>query len=1061
MILMNILLDTGNAILKRSVRRIRASAPTAAEQEVLSMVSEESVGINIQALTDGDTYTVIIQASDSSRTDLRVHWAMNDWELVPEEFRPDGTVQVDDLAVQTPLDPDGRVIIRFPSASCPSKIVFVLKEGEKWISNGAGDFVVYLKPPGVEEIIAKVFAAETEYERWSLFDRVNLATSLVDAAIAAGPRGMGFIFTWLRCSSMKVLPWYKGSNYQSKDAAHAQKVLAQKMANLCCNAPDPLSRHFARLSLATLPRGGGNGDDIRMGILHIMRQHGIREGHRPGIEDAFLESWHQKLHTNTTPEDVTICEAYLAFLHTGDMGEFWRVAWENGRITPEYLSQMDHPINPNPFHLPQLIDPMKHYLWILKTTHAGADLDVAYEMVRGNLDGELSWMIGDLLSNRDAWWAPGKIVEIRQRLSGYWKGTPGCSRDILLLDIALDSYFRVLVERMDKASLSADDLINIVSMVLSNATISCESDVLQNAHAFWRRVFDESPRWSGCSWARQALAAADTLMVSLEDYADSITTHVQPYADSFGKKCSIEENYILNFSEEVVRGQSLAVLGPMLQHVSGHIRQDADMGSWEIVSSGIAGSRVGKLQCLDNLDSIQGATIEEPTIFVVDKLTGNEDIPENVECIITGQATDVLSHIAIRARAQSVLLATCFDPSTLEAIKGLTEETEHVQAFVDGTGTVLVSPAEVGTAQSSSGGDSSATTTMKTFKATITPSSTWSLEQPSFAENTVGGKALNLHTLFNIPSIRIPKSLAIPYGTFEKVLEDSSNTQIRQRIETLTSQLAHAKPGAGIPAELAELRQIISDDLHVPEDMFKEVSKRIEEMHESQLAMSSPSSPEWSSIWKGICHVWASVWNDRAWLSRQTMNIPDDELYMSVLLQELIPAQYSFVLHTSDPITGAPGCVHGELVLGMGEALVGNFPGRALSFAQNDASIDITTYPSKTHALYCDREDTGGMMLLMARSDSNGEDLQEFAGAGLYSSVPIPITGYTSKSVSYADEQIIWNDDYRQSVIESLITIAQDIEAACGSPQDIEGVIDQTGRVHIVQTRPQIIHHHE
>eukprot|EP00889_Picochlorum_renovo_P005085 jgi/Picre1/32115/NNA_007463.t1 len=137
-----------NASLKRSLRRIRASAPTAAEQGGF--------------------------IHDSSRTDLRVHWAMNDWELVPEEFRPDGTVQVDDLAVQTPLDPDGRVIIRFPSASCPSKIVFVLKEGEKWISNGAGDFVVYLKPPGVEEIITKVFAAETEYERWSLFDRVNL-----------------------------------------------------------------------------------------------------------------------------------------------------------------------------------------------------------------------------------------------------------------------------------------------------------------------------------------------------------------------------------------------------------------------------------------------------------------------------------------------------------------------------------------------------------------------------------------------------------------------------------------------------------------------------------------------------------------------------------------------------------------------------------------------------------------------------------------------------------------------------------------------------------------------
>jgi hypothetical protein len=36
-----------------------------------------------------------------------------------------------------------------------------------------------------------------------------------------------------------------------------------------------------------------------------------------GRDEPFLEQWHQKLHQNTTPEDVTICEAYLAFLHSG------------------------------------------------------------------------------------------------------------------------------------------------------------------------------------------------------------------------------------------------------------------------------------------------------------------------------------------------------------------------------------------------------------------------------------------------------------------------------------------------------------------------------------------------------------------------------------------------------------------------------------------------------------------------------------------------------------------------------------------------------------------------
>ena len=47
------------------------------------------------------------------------------------------------------------------------------------------------------------------------------------------------------------------------------------------SAKEPLCRLFARMALSGLPRGGGDGDAIRMGILHIMRENGIREGHRP------------------------------------------------------------------------------------------------------------------------------------------------------------------------------------------------------------------------------------------------------------------------------------------------------------------------------------------------------------------------------------------------------------------------------------------------------------------------------------------------------------------------------------------------------------------------------------------------------------------------------------------------------------------------------------------------------------------------------------------------------------------------------------------------------------
>ncbi len=43
----------------------------------------------------------------------------------------------------------------------------------------------------------------------------------------------------------------------------------------------------------------------------------------------------------------------------------------------------------------------------------------------------------------------------------------------------------------------------------------------------------------------------------------------------------------------------------------------------------------------------------------------------------------------------------------------------------------------------------------------------------------------------------------------------------------------------------------------------------------------------WRSVWSAVCGVWASKWTDRAWLSRRAMGIPEQQLYMSVLLQQV------------------------------------------------------------------------------------------------------------------------------------------------------------------------------
>ena len=61
-----------------------------------------------------------------------------------------------------------------------------------------------------------------------------------------------------------------------------------------------------------------------------------------------MEEWHQKLHNNTTPDDVPICEAYLAFLRgNGDNGAYWRVLSDAG-ITRNRLETFDRPIKQEP-----------------------------------------------------------------------------------------------------------------------------------------------------------------------------------------------------------------------------------------------------------------------------------------------------------------------------------------------------------------------------------------------------------------------------------------------------------------------------------------------------------------------------------------------------------------------------------------------------------------------------------------------------------------------------------------------------------------------------------------
>merc|ERR1719327_1546862 len=127
--------------------------------------------------------------------------------------------------------------------------------------------------------------------------------------------------------------------------------------------------------MAAIGRGGAGdvGQQIRDQILEVQKRNDCKGG--------MMEEWHQKLHNNTCPDDVSICEALLAYIDAGlDIDAYWaRLARDN--ITRERLASYDRKISSEPRFRPEqcrgLVRDLKEYLRTLKAVHSGADLQSA------------------------------------------------------------------------------------------------------------------------------------------------------------------------------------------------------------------------------------------------------------------------------------------------------------------------------------------------------------------------------------------------------------------------------------------------------------------------------------------------------------------------------------------------------------------------------------------------------------------------------------------------------------------------------------------------------------
>lgn len=979
---------------------------------------------------------------------LLLHWGLrrnpfSPWQIPPQTFWPEGSKSSDNTAVETPFmkrEGYGEIALKLDFSGGFRILEFVLffPEENRWDNNRSRNYQFEIpwkqKPiltdpspgsPELERLAGEIIEKETGRNSWTLMHRFALCFDLLDKVKGGDIDGMVLIFVWLRFSAIRQLDWQRNYNTKPRELGHAMDRLTLKLADRY--SKEQVEREIIRLIMTTLGRGS-NAQRVRDEVLNIMHRHNIKE-----VSGHFMEEWHQKLHNNTTPDDVVICEAYLEFLRSnGNLPRFYQ-RLEEGGITRERLRNYERPINSDPDFIPYLKDALiqdfERFLGILKEVHSGADLGIAIQASRYLFDAEMQGLMDYLWSHqreKDIKTLTGKIIESRNWLSNRLEGPAYKIRDLLFLDIALEDFLRVVVEKNLDAQASGDLLVELFARALENFCLSVVDPELQNCLNHWRKLTNLP--WFGRDWSLHAGAVLERAGRAIGTFIDRYQRLIQPKAEFLGSAFHADSWAINLFSEEVLRGRPTFSLSMTMRYLDPILRRDARLGDWQVISRG---KGTGEVKVVETLKSVQGKSFTRPVLLVADKITGDEEIPVGVAAIVTSSAIDSLSHLAIRARNDGVLFAICYDPESIEQLKSLggrllrltVKGTEDIgfEESLEETG--IVEPRRIEIPAIS--------------QAAFTA---YAVGMNDFNEQTVGYKSNKLVRIKGkLPDwINLPPSAALPFGVFEKVLAENRNKEIRARYEGLTKRIKDAGEDER-EAVLAELRKTVLV-LEVPQELNSSLREIIEEA-----GLAWPS--EWNEAWMCIKRVWSSKWNARAYLSRVANGIPHEALTMSVLIQKVVESDYSFVIHTANPFTGAKDEVYAEVVLGLGETLAANYPGKAMSFIcrKGEKEPRLLSFPSKSTGLY-------GIGLIF-RSDSNGEDLAGYAGAGLYDSFVLPSPRRVA--LDYTGDPLTWDEDLRKKLLADIASVGVSIEQIMKVPQDIEGAY-ASGRYYVVQTRPQV-----
>uniref|UniRef100_A0A453RHD7 Uncharacterized protein n=1 Tax=Aegilops tauschii subsp. strangulata TaxID=200361 RepID=A0A453RHD7_AEGTS len=513
---------------------------------------------------------------------LILHWALaknpGEWEAPPSSIVPSGSTVLDKACEtsfgESELDGLQYQVVEIELDDGRYKgMPFVLRRGETWIKNNDSDFYLDFntkvtkksKDTGdagkgtAKDFLERIADLEEDAQR-SFMHRFNIAADLVDQARDAGLLGIVGLFVWIRFMSTRQLIWNKNYNVKPREISQAQDRFTDDLENMYKSYPQ--YREILRMLLSAVGRGGEGdvGQRIRDEILVIQRNNDCKGG--------IMEEWHQKLHNNTSPDDVVICQAIIDYIKSDfDINVYWDTLNKNG-ITKERLLSYDRAIHSEPkFRSDQkegLLRDLGNYMRSLKAVHSGADLESAIATCMGYKSEGEGFMVGvqinpvnglssgfpdllqfvlDHVEDKSAEPLLEGLLEARVELRPLLTGSSERLKDLIFLDIALDSTFRTAVERSyeELNDAAPEKIMYFISLVLENLALSTDDneDILYCLKG-WNRAMD-MVKQKDDQWALYAKAFLDRTRLALASKGEQYYNMMQPSAEYLGSLLNVEE----------------------------------------------------------------------------------------------------------------------------------------------------------------------------------------------------------------------------------------------------------------------------------------------------------------------------------------------------------------------------------------------------------------------------------------------------------------------------------------------------------------------------------------